>query len=542
MKKTLLKLTALITMLCAFSSCDTLLNSLHTKDGEKDNTKNEQTESEKDSSDSEKDPIESGDSTSTNGIADLADKSFLYYEDSFQSQYIYFKDAATVVFCSKDSSKKWNTEECTINETGRFYSKILEHSITVKVIDGKIIFYKNVINAKGIDENANVKEDGSEGLLGTWVYSGYLNPFKYTITQNTISLNDVVTKSYTFKNGILYVDGKVGFYYDGKNLYTEGVQEADEISDTTLITEIKKYADCKDKDDESGNETEDSDLLYKVLPAGTDGTAGTDVTYVTFGEWPQTLKEKSVTIDEKDFTIVGAFTYYKGSDDAWYAKVSKDYYKVEPIKWRLLTENYGGKKLLLADQILINCAFYDYIDEERTIEGNKIYSNNYKESRVRAYLNGLSYYKKELFYQSETTDSSFVGKGFLQTAFSASEQEQIATTLVDNSLESTTPDSYDEEDKWNNYICENTNDKIFLLSVQEVTREAYKFNKESSEDKVRIRLPTDFAEANGAGDIWWLRSPTNYSSENAHYIYSEGQEINNRVKYKDYGVVPALCL
>ena len=43
---------------------------------------------------------------------------------------------------------------------------------------------------------------------------------------------------------------------------------------------------------------------------------------------------------------------------------------VEPIKWRILTNNYDhdsnsetdGKKLLLADNILTGCIYYDSVD------------------------------------------------------------------------------------------------------------------------------------------------------------------------------------
>ena len=153
---------------------------------------------------------------------------------------------------------------------------------------------------------------------------------------------------------------------------------------------------------------------------------------------------------------MGANTYYKGSDGAWYAKctektnesgykysdgtdVAQDsanstkYFKVEPIKWRVLTNDYNGKKLLLAESILINCDYYGYYNVNRTIGNSTVYPNNYKESRVRAYLNGLSYTKKESDSADQVTDSTFAGKGFLQTAFTSTAQNQIATTNVDNS-------------------------------------------------------------------------------------------------------------
>ena len=55
---------------------------------------------------------------------------------------------------------------------------------------------------------------------------------------------------------------------------------------------------------------------YTILDAGTDGTgtAGTEATYVTFGEWPQSVLPEgtTVTVDETVSKTVGFFTYYKG--------------------------------------------------------------------------------------------------------------------------------------------------------------------------------------------------------------------------------------
>ena len=188
-----------------------------------------------------------------------------------------------------------------------------------------------------------------------------------------------------------------------------------------------------------------------------------------FGEWPQTIKAADVTVDESVYKVVGAFTYYKGDDGAWYVKQQEKslyyffysdgtkvkeetdnsyrYFKVEPIKWCILTDNYDGKKLLLAENILINCQFYDFdISRYNTtdarsfnnrvnlfIRNNDIYPNNYKESKIRAYLNGLSYIIKDPTSDSQENNNFFMRKGFLQTAFNSEQQSIIANTIIDNS-------------------------------------------------------------------------------------------------------------
>ncbi|MCR4925302.1 MAG: DUF6273 domain-containing protein [Clostridiales bacterium] len=310
---------------------------------------------------------------------------------------------------------------------------------------------------------------------------------------------------------------------------------------------------------------------YTPLPAGTDGSLGTSGTYVTFGLWPQTIKASSVTVDESDTKTAGAFTYYKGSDNCWYAKLAENayessytysdgttvgqggtaykYFKVEPIKWRVLTDDYSGKKLLLAESVLVNCKYYDTQDEDRD---SGIYPNNYKESRVRAYLNGLSYNK------SGTTSSEFSGKGFLQTAFTTSQQSAIATTTVDNSAASTT-DSGGNITQATSYVCDDTSDKIFLLSEREATTSAYGFDlydrfvgdSYGTTSSSRIRKTTDFAKASGAhqnttagiGGWWWLRSPYYSRSNAARSVSSRGDAYSNNYVYSDSGgVVPALCV
>ena len=94
-------------------------------------------------------------------------------------------------------------------------------------------------------------------------------------------------------------------------------------------------------------------------PAGTTTINGTQYDLVTFGLWPQTVKADGVTVNDSKTKTAGEFTYCKGSDGEWYAKLSDKYYKVEPIKWRVLTTgiatgyNGTGKKLLLAESVLI---------------------------------------------------------------------------------------------------------------------------------------------------------------------------------------------
>ncbi|MCR5081704.1 MAG: DUF6273 domain-containing protein [Treponema sp.] len=300
---------------------------------------------------------------------------------------------------------------------------------------------------------------------------------------------------------------------------------------------------------------------YTVLTgANKNGTAGTEANYVLFGDFPQSLKSETVTVDETKSVVRGDYTYYKGSDGAWYVKQAEKvynnvptyrdgttaaghdgttyrYFKVEPIKWRVVDENYdidgtGGTatgKLLVAENGLVVCEYYDSdITYIRTISGSPVYYNNYKESRVRAYLNGLSYTKRT------RSDSTFNGKGFISTAFTSSLQSKIITTKVDNSASTTVNET-------NQYECDNTDDKLFLLSHSEALNTSY-----FADNHARKRLDTDFSLATGAigsdeyRAYWYLRSPSSTRAYEIYNISSIGYPETNG--YVGTCVVPALCI
>ena len=260
--------------------------------------------------------------------------------------------------------------------------------------------------------------------------------------------------------------------------------------------------------------------------------------YILFGEYPQTVKADDVDITD----TTDSRGYYLGSDGAYYAKVTANpesnqkfttgatitrgtiyYFKVEPIKWRIL-EKADGKATLLCEMI---------IDAHRFDDS----SNNYKESEIRAWLIGE----------------------FYETAFNDLEQQMINTVLVKNDARSTNPDNNASE--WNGganqYACEDTYDKVFLLSMQEVTKEGYGFATDPSvSDTARSKKVTNYARANyadvyipsgfGSSDyagngLWWLRSP----------YYSSGVWSIGRSGYSKYssiggsgegynGIAPAL--
>lgn len=217
---------------------------------------------------------------------------------------------------------------------------------------------------------------------------------------------------------------------------------------------------------------------------------------ISFGEYPQAAKASWVTVS----TIKDARGYYKGSDGCYYARTDAGaYFKVEPIKWQVLSEK-NGEALLLSERVLNSKIFAQH-------------SNNYETSTVRAFLN----------------------KEFFDIAFTASEKGRILVTNVDNSVASTGNTS-------GYYSCPNTNDKVFLLSVKEVTEPAYGFPTCDGSCAARMREPTDYAREMGAYNAWILRSPDDVYGAQIRYVHRSGGVGTYRSHggYNGYGILPAL--
>ena len=313
-------------------------------------------------------------------------------------------------------------------------------------------------------------------------------------------------------------------------------------------------------------------------------STGTGV-FVAFGDFPQTIAEKyNHPTWYSDSPVCTDRFYgsdmYLGKDGYFYVRCMEDglktnaieltyytndlqvnavtansyrYFKVEPIIWRVLNPNDEGKKILLAEDFLIaNIPFYGS-QNNRTLNDKTIYPNNYKYSNIRAWLNGIN----NQFVTDGGTANEFTidwsGKGFLQTAFTASAQNLILETEIDNSEASANPTNHQYNEGVNSYCCDNTFDKIFLLSEYEATIRAYRFDNDNvfGSDSTRIRIPTDFARANHArqyqevynGGPWYLRSPYHKYNYEVRYVTDRGKaDVSYVVTSNGNGIVPAIYL
>lgn len=228
--------------------------------------------------------------------------------------------------------------------------------------------------------------------------------------------------------------------------------------------------------------------------------------YVYFGFYPQTLKETSISIVS---TTPDNDGYYLGSDGERYAKAEvvnrgnfpklfndretkfeideTFYFKVEPIKWIIEEKNNNTYKLI-SDNAIDCCKFCVSLDN-RIIDEETIYPNNYEYSEVRKWLNNE----------------------FLNKAFTRDLQRYINVTEVDNGLNSVS----NRKCSKHQYICNNTFDKIYLPSVRELTNVNYGYVNACNEEFTiyikRRKLATDYVKALG-GDCFYRKDCTSWAT------------------------------
>lgn len=314
--------------------------------------------------------------------------------------------------------------------------------------------------------------------------------------------------------------------------------------------------------------------------------------YVTFGVWPQTryaavesnfnAQKPSCVVNGWDCYMDEAGEYYVKTtakpyteydkpqfDDGTTIGTSDYYFKLEPIKWRVLTNTYtdaagkGQGKLLLSEKALDTVPYFYYekqngtrqIKDEQGIQ-QEIYNDNYKYSEIRAWLNGLTYINPD-----NNENNNYLDNGFMQKAFTSEAIAEISETLVDNSPESTFVEN--KPPFTNEFACPNTKDKIFLLSGQEATNPEYKFeaynvciNDTTVLTSTRALKTTDYARAVGTNSdtdsvsstfkntySWWLRSPDKDNISNVRYVLNTGDLQDMAGGYNsNFGVVPALAI
>lgn len=473
------------------------------------------------------------------------------------------------------------------------------------VTGGTLTDASNKLKSVVFDMNSDPNNTVANSNIATW--SG-LN-FTFNSSGDDITVTFTITNNSTANNlkiGLTATSGTLtnatmAITFDGEDSTSEII--AKKTNDDAIYVTIEITFSVTDKNANASitdfrlpfyleNTTEDATVTavaftYQIVD-----------NYIYFGEWPQSLKASDVIVDESKADADG---YYKGSDGSRYAKytinmteigvefydelfpiwnnydmnktsdgtVLQDnntyYFKVEKLKWRILSRD-DDSALIVCDSIIQGITYQsNYIEESGSyyvsedgenaleVEGEKIFANNYQYSELRNFLIGEFYEK----------------------AFNKLQERLIILTSVDNSADTT-------NNSTNPYACSDTEDYVFALSYADLINENYGFKTNASDmDVLRLLPTTDFAKATGAftvtkaycdlGEIteediknaliesgysseeaesaldafysagaWWLRSPISPGSWSASGVSIGYSGSNGSVYDPSGGAVPAL--
>ena len=325
----------------------------------------------------------------------------------------------------------------------------------------------------------------------------------YTFSGWDKSLNNIIcntTFTATF-NAIQISSNKDYIFY--------GTYPQTKVDDTNLISELNTKA---------GD-----------LPTSTNLGKWTDYNYYISNEVSSYMYYIDIDTDnDSSYDYRGVyFTSYRARDisyasstnTSWQEKNGYEintiyWFKYEPIKWRVLESEDNNNYRVITDLILDSQEYYSSLNERNgaTDYNNSsnietIYANNYKHSNIRKFLN--------------TT--------FINSAFTLNQQSSINTMTVDNSSSSTYRDlDYPKQTVDNPYACENTEDKMTLISWYETTPFGYLQYNEDLQASA-----TDYAKCQGLHSSiyakWWMRSPYHIQT---HPIL--GDIGGQRVYYTDF--------
>ena len=260
---------------------------------------------------------------------------------------------------------------------------------------------------------------------------------------------------------------------------------------------------------------------------------------------------KYLGVQMNDYRASGVYSLRSYIMKNGYFTLEVYWFKYEPIKWRILTTS-GNSAFIMSDIALDSFSMQpDRKEENRdglyasynnsTGVPDGTYANNWEYCFLRGWLN-------ETFYNE---------------VFNGLQKEIIKTMKLDNSARSCNPNEYPkyygygEKAGKNKFAdqCKDTDDKIFLLSLRDITTTAYGFNKDVlAEDPARNLQASDFAKLHGApmntNDkkyvTWYTRSPSPANGNQGYATFVLDRHAKGVIDsidlVPDGGVVPALWI
>lgn len=362
--------------------------------------------------------------------------------------------------------------------------------------------YKNGFNI--------ITEDMEKGAVEVISGSGYTDE---TIIIKATPIGDYVFDGW-YKNGLIKISGDA--------TYTFVMPSSDIFISARFISKAEREEQIAKK-------------------YGTKPILSSDGKTLTYGLYPQTNVDDQDLINALNELTPSKVNGWYLYNEEYYAKVvatpysnsiqfsngnivveNEEYwFKCELIEWKVLT-NYNGEIQIITDMLLDMQEFYSSTSN-RTIDDKTIYPSNYEHSTVRTWLNNE----------------------FYNTAFALNDS-YIQTKDIDNSKEQ---GMLSKE----TYVCNNTEDKVFLLSAKDYVNGNVGFPSGTSASPSKRCLTTDYARAKGIYYYpsalssqycghYWTRSPSDTYQAYVQIVNVDGSMVNSNVDYKNAGVRPSIVV
>ena len=384
-----------------------------------------------------------------------------------------------------------------------------------------------ITRGTSIGENLPVPTKEGKEFMG-WFTGWTANDIQ--ITKNTPIYSDLTLIAKRDSYDINFLGNK------NEILYSAQVNHGNKLVEPNDIPDVPNDIFFFDKRNFDFNRSIYSDIDIKSL------RYPNDEFIISFGSYPQSVVSDEIlkkhlsllengnhdgSVLEYDSNLDGVNEKYLckrvtnkfTADDGSKINYGINYFKFEPIYWRILSKEENRYTLfsinILDSQEWNSYENYTYVDREEV-------RSNYEKATIRNFLN----------------------KYFYDLAFSEEEKSKIIKTTNENGLNSVL-------NKDNKYVCKNTNDKIYLLSEKELTEkpfcslnglrrssdEVYDFELDALASDL-AKASSDYVDDNGRM-YWWTRSPQGYDSSSVWAVF-QGELGHSCFCNYDYGVRPAL--
>ena len=335
--------------------------------------------------------------------------------------------------------------------------------------------------------------------------NSYENPDSYTIDSEDIWLSNPSRSGYYF----------AGWYLDSD--FSERVETIQPYKKED-VTVYAKWS------------------LYEIFREGI-------YEYIYLGRYPQTVVTDSNLIKKLDnISHTNEYGYYE-YNGCEYKKIVTDYiynntsfnvpsgniinnkiyyFKVEPIKWRIMYENDKTFKLI-CEKVIDRIEYYDF-SGTRTINGQTIKPTNFEYSNLNAWLNG---YNGTSYNVADYTYTS-TGLGFYNLAFNSKEKLLI--------------------------VGENTTSGrirfVDILDYYDALNSSYGFSNMKNLDELRQCKATDYTISRS---LEYYSSDSSYNWNASYFLstdssdgYVYGVHYNGNVQtyyyYSNLGVRPVITI